>query len=104
MSFPFAEVKILLLDSSIGVFNFSNKIFVIILVDASVSIITLTFWFLILNFLYKGIIYNYYLVNHSLLQILLQLNSQIQVQFLQYYLIPYLGFLRSKSLLFHLCL
>src|SRR6266540_4209700 len=75
MSFPFTNMKILLLDSSIWVFNFSNRIFVIILVDASVSIITLTSWFLILNFLYKGIIYNYYLVNHSLLQILLQLNS-----------------------------
>src|SRR6266542_461671 len=42
MFFPFAEVKILLLDSSIGVFNFHNRVFVIILVDASVSIITLT--------------------------------------------------------------
>src|SRR6266542_4817771 len=50
MFFPFADIKILLLDSSIGVFNFCNRIFVIILVDAPVSIITLTSWFLILNF------------------------------------------------------
>src|SRR6266540_3402116 len=42
MSFPFADVKILLLGSSIGVFNFYNRIFVIILVDALVLIITLT--------------------------------------------------------------
>jgi len=56
MSFPFADVKILLLGSSIWVFNFSNKVFVIILVDAPVSIITLTSWFLILNFSYKGVI------------------------------------------------
>src|SRR6266540_5331329 len=34
MSFPFAEIKILLLGSSIEVFNFLNRIFVIILVDA----------------------------------------------------------------------
>src|SRR6266498_4050117 len=53
ISFLFADVKILLLSSSIWVFNFSNKIFVIILVDASISIITLTSWFLILNFPYK---------------------------------------------------
>src|SRR6266508_90530 len=56
MSFPFADVKILLLGSSNWVFNFSNKVFVIILVDAPVSIITLTSWFLILNFSYKGVI------------------------------------------------
>ncbi len=56
MSFPFADVKILLLGSSIGVFNFYNRVFVIILVDAPVSIITLTSQFLILNFSYKRII------------------------------------------------
>src|SRR6266511_4214548 len=56
MSFPFAKVKILLLGSSIGVFNFRNRVFVIILVDAPVSIITLTSWFLILNLPYKGVI------------------------------------------------
>src|SRR6266542_1401870 len=44
MSFPFADVKILLLGSSIWVFNFSNKIFVILLVYVSVLIITLTSW------------------------------------------------------------
>src|SRR6266498_1101105 len=56
MSFLFADVKILLLGSSIWVFNFSNRIFVIILVDAPVSIITLTSWFLILNFPYNRVI------------------------------------------------
>src|SRR6266542_935170 len=56
MSFPFAEVNILLLDSFILIFNLSNKVFVIILVDAPVSIITLISWFLILNFPYKGVI------------------------------------------------
>src|SRR6266545_4941981 len=44
MSFLFADVKILLLGSSIGVFNFYNRVFVIILIDASLSIITLTSW------------------------------------------------------------
>src|SRR6266540_1398465 len=53
MSFPFADVKILLLGSSIGIFNFCNKVFVMIFVNALVSIITLTSWFLILNFSYK---------------------------------------------------
>src|SRR6266540_3247774 len=56
ISFLFSDVKILLLGSSIWVFNFSNKVFVIILVDAPVSIITLTSWILILNFPYKGVI------------------------------------------------
>src|SRR6266496_3624222 len=56
MSFSFADVKILLLGSSIGIFNFRNRVFVIILVDALVSIITLISWFLILNFPYKGVI------------------------------------------------
>ncbi len=42
MSFLFADVKILLFGSSIGIFNFCNKIFVIILVDVPVSIIILT--------------------------------------------------------------
>src|SRR6266498_3074888 len=56
MSFPFANMKILLLGSSIWVFNFSNRVFVIILVDAPVSIIMLTSWFLILNFPYNRVI------------------------------------------------
>src|SRR6266542_5119100 len=30
MSFPFAKIKILLLGSSIGIFNFHNRVFVII--------------------------------------------------------------------------
>src|SRR6266542_2976599 len=64
MSFPFVEVKILLLGSSIGVFNFRNRVFVIILVDVPVSIITLTSWFLILNLSYKGVI-SYLLFSQS---------------------------------------
>src|SRR6266545_5102033 len=56
MSFPFADVKILLLGSSIRVFNLSNKVFAIMLVDTPVSIITLISWFLILNFPYNGVI------------------------------------------------
>src|SRR6266511_727991 len=56
MSFPFSKIKILLLGSSIGIFNFHNRVFVIILVDVPVSIITLTSYFLILNFPYKGVI------------------------------------------------
>jgi len=42
ISFLFAEVNILLFDFSILIFNFSSNIFVIILVDAPVSIIILT--------------------------------------------------------------
>src|SRR6266498_1159239 len=42
ISFPFAEVNILLLDSSILIFNLSNNFFVIILVNALVSIMTST--------------------------------------------------------------
>ncbi len=54
--FPFAKVNILLLSFSILIFSFSNRFLVMILVDISVLIITLTSWFLILNFPYNEII------------------------------------------------
>src|SRR6266511_3764979 len=59
----------------------------ILIISFSIFILALTF------FNYFILINNYYLVNHPLLQILLQLNPQIQFQLLQYYLIPHLGFL-----------